>query len=121
MNRKHAILSPARPQPPSRSQTGKEAVRVDIYVTAHCIICEYAYEVADIIRSDFPEVKVRMLDLAHIDEEIPEAVFATPTYLLNGRLWSLGNPAPEEVQSRISLALQQKKSTNTHILAGDER
>jgi hypothetical protein len=28
---------------------------------------------------------------------VPEAVFATPTYMLNNRIVSLGNPSPAEV------------------------
>ena len=32
-------------------------------------------------------------------EQIPEAVFATPTYLLNGRVWSLGNPSHAQINA----------------------
>ena len=45
----------------------------------------------------FPDVNLRIVDLETTDEEIPERVFATPTYLLNGRVWSLGNPSPAQV------------------------
>ena len=68
-----------------------------IYVTEHCPICHYAFEVADDIRQRFPDVKLRIVDLETADEEIPDRVFATPTYLLNGRVWSLGNPSPAQV------------------------
>ena len=44
-----------------------------------------------------------MIDMEHPLEAIPEAVFATPTYLLNGRLWSLGNPSPAKVQETLTL------------------
>ena len=64
-----------------------------IYVAEHCPICHYAFEVADDIRQRFPDVNLRIVDLETADEEIPERVFATPTYLLNGRVWSLGNPS----------------------------
>jgi hypothetical protein len=40
---------------------------------------------------------VRLVDIQGSQEKIPEAVFATPTYLLNGRLWSLGNPSLEKI------------------------
>lgn len=68
-----------------------------IYVSAHCPVCEYAYEVAKIIRCNFTQVQVRLVDIHERQEIIPEAVFATPTYLLNGRLWSLGNPSLEKI------------------------
>jgi hypothetical protein len=73
-----------------------------IYVAQHCGSCTYAYEVADGIRHPFPYVQVRMIDLANSREPIPEAVFGTPTYLLNGRRWSLGNPSPAKVQETMT-------------------
>lgn len=68
-----------------------------IYVSAHCPVCAYAYEVADLIRHTFSQVQVCLVDIHGEQESIPEAVFATPTYLLNGRLWSLGNPSLEKI------------------------
>lgn len=82
-------------------------IRVEIYVAENCMLCAYAYEVAESIRADFPAVALSIINLSQTSEAIPDAVFATPTYLLDGRLWSLGNPSPEDVQERLSLALQQ--------------
>jgi hypothetical protein len=76
-------------------------IEVTIYVTQHCPICAYASEVAENIRHDFPQVELRIIDLATTSEPIPEAVFATPTYLLNGRVWSLGNPSPQQVTTTL--------------------
>lgn len=70
------------------------ATELVIYVAQHCPVCHYAFEVADEIRERFPDVNLRLVDMETTDEEIPERVFATPTYLLNGRVWSLGNPSP---------------------------
>lgn len=80
-------------------------VNVDIYVTEHCAICRYALEVAAMIREEFPAVAVRVITLGATDAAIPESVFATPTYLLNGRRWSLGNPSPEQVRQTLGAAL----------------
>lgn len=74
-----------------------------IYVAQHCSICAYAYEVAAEIRRQFPHVQVRMVDMENPTEAIPEMVFATPTYLLNGRVWSLGNPSPAKVQETLTV------------------
>lgn len=68
-----------------------------IYVSAHCPVCEYAYEVTELIRRNFSQVQVRLVDVHAVGENIPDVVFATPTYLLNGRLWSLGNPSLEKI------------------------
>ncbi len=78
-------------------------IYIDIYIAQHCGTCAYAYEVAAEIRHQFPSVQVRMVDIGNSTETIPEAVFATPTYLLNGRVWSLGNPSPAKVQETLKL------------------
>ena len=69
-----------------------------IYVSQACATCVYAYEVADRIRQRYPQVRVQVIDIATTAEEAPAEVFATPTYLLNGRVWSLGNPSEQKVQ-----------------------
>ncbi len=84
---------------------GRRPVRVEIYVSAHCPICNYSHEVAAVIRRDFPEVELKLVDVGAADQPIPDVVFATPTYLLNGRVWSLGNPSYADVQARLSEAL----------------
>jgi hypothetical protein len=77
-------------------------IAIDIYVAQHCNTCAYAYEVAAEIRRQFPHVQVRMVEMETTTETIPEAVFATPTYVLNGRVWSLGNPSPAKVQETLA-------------------
>lgn len=73
-----------------------------IYVAGHCPNCRYAYEVAKAIKQDFPDVEVRIVDLEVTHEGIPETIFATPTYLLNGRVWSLGNPSAQQVHEALA-------------------
>ena len=70
---------------------------LSIYVSAHCMTCVYAHEVAANIRRDYPQVDVRVIDVHQPDAVVPEAIFATPTYLLDGRVWSLGNPSAEKI------------------------
>lgn len=88
----------------SKNDTYTTAV-VEIYVSEHCFVCEYAYEVAAAIRQDFPTVAVRIIEINTPQTVVPDVVFATPTYLLNGKVWSLGNPSPEVVTETLS-ALQ---------------
>ncbi|MBX3010889.1 MAG: hypothetical protein KF832_05245 [Caldilineaceae bacterium] len=73
-------------------------ISLESYVSVHCPICAYAYDVADLIRRDFPMIDVRLVDIHAPNLVVPVAVFAIPTYLLDGRLWSLGNPSPEKIQ-----------------------
>lgn len=77
-------------------------ITIAIYIAQHCRNCAYAYEVAAEIRRQFPQAQVRLIDMANSGEPIPEAVFATPTYLLNGRVWSLGNPSPAQVYETLT-------------------
>lgn len=99
-----------------RREKQRLSVRVDIYVAEHCPVCQYAFEVAERIEVDFPDVNLHVVDIAQSTEPIPEAVFATPTYLLNGKLWSLGNPSPEDVQERLSTAVEERQNQ----IAGSE-
>lgn len=79
--------------------TDAPATSLAIYVSEHCPNCVYAREVADAIRMRYPAVVVDVIDVSESRAAVPEAVFATPTYLLNGRVWSLGNPSEEMIRS----------------------
>ena len=70
-----------------------------IYVSEHCPVCLYAREVADMIRAQYPSVVVDVIDVVESRGAVPEVVFATPTYVLNGRVWSLGNPSQEMIRA----------------------
>lgn len=85
----------------TEEQSEQQDVCVDIYVAEHCFVCDYSYEIAQMIERDFPQVHVRIVDLTNTSERIPDSVFATPTYLLNGRVWSLGNPSPQQVTEKL--------------------
>jgi hypothetical protein len=76
--------------------------QVSIYVTGHCANCDHAWEVAQLIRDEYPKVLVAIIDLADPQAPVPDAVFASPTYLLDGQLWSLGNPSPQQVHAKLS-------------------
>lgn len=78
--------------------------RLTVYVIQNCANCEYAMSVAAAIRRDYPQVAVEVVDLANPSEPVPDSVFATPTYLLDGRVWSLGNPSPEQIEAKFGKA-----------------
>ncbi len=86
----------------SEESGGMPQHEVSIYVAEHCALCAYAHEIAALIRQEFPTVRVRMVDVGAAGETLPESVFATPTYLLDGRRWSLGNPSPADVIETLS-------------------
>ena len=82
-------------------QEAEGKVELAIYIAPHCGNCDYALTVAAQIRQDYPDVSLRVVDVSIAEERVPEAVFATPTYLLNGRVWSLGNPSQEKIEAAL--------------------
>jgi hypothetical protein len=98
---KQRVDAPAE-LPPLDTVEQERQVTLMIYVAQHCSTCDYTYEVAAAIRREFPQVMIQIVDLEQTTEVIPDVVFATPTYLLNGRVWSLGNPSPAQVQETLS-------------------
>lgn len=66
---------------------------LEIYVAPDCFGCETARSLAGIVCAlGWPDLEVRLLDLSKPDVIRPPAVFAVPTYVLDGRVISLGNP-----------------------------
>jgi len=69
---------------------------LDIYVAPHCFGCDTARNLArTLIALELPHLEVRLVDLSDPEVIIPPTVFATPTYVLDGRVISLGNPEEE--------------------------
>lgn len=84
-------------------------VALDIYVLIGCANCRHAAQVARAIARAYPQVHVRLRDMAQT-ADIPEAVFAAPTYVLNGRVVSLGNPDEEALGLWLEQALAECQS-----------
>jgi hypothetical protein len=76
---------------------------LDIYVAPDCVACETARDLASILSTlDWPDLDIRLLDLSNPDVIRPELVFAVPTYVLNGRVISLGNPEQEWLLAQLA-------------------
>lgn len=75
-------------------------LKLQIVVTDDCWSCEESRRIAAETQARFEDVEVTLVDL-HSDER-PSSVFATPTYLLNGRVISLGNPRREELWEQLT-------------------
>jgi alkyl hydroperoxide reductase subunit AhpF len=70
---------------------------LEIYIERGCTTCLHAVQLADQIQSEMPRVSVKLIDLANPGAFRPDSIFAVPTYLINGKTFSLGNPAPEDL------------------------
>lgn len=73
-----------------------DLMRLDIYIADHCENCQEALRLAELARTA-PGVEVRVINLDTTTEAVPARVVATPTYALDGRIVSLGNPRPDEL------------------------
>lgn len=75
-------------------------MRLEIVVSPCCWASEDARAIATEMRTCFPSLDVEVIDLGG-PNPVPPAVFATPTYLLDGSVISLGNPTREQLVRTI--------------------
>lgn len=76
--------------------------RLSIYISAGCLGCQRAREIAGSLRETCPEVDVELIDVsASPQAELPEAIVAVPAYVLDGTVVSLGNPTIKELRDRL--------------------
>lgn len=75
-------------------------LKLQIFVAEGCWSCEESRRIAAETQARFEDVEVVVLDL--LSDECPPNVFAAPTYLLNGRIISLGNPRREALWMQLA-------------------
>ncbi len=68
-----------------------------VFVIEHCPGCVEARNIATRVEQDYPSLRVEIIDINDAQVTIPDAVFATPTFMLNNRVVSLGNPDPNDI------------------------
>ena len=78
---------------------------LEIYIDQECPGCTQAQEVGNYVRNTLPGIEVRIFDLARPNTKRPSTVFAVPTYLLNGKRLSLGNPNMEDLLATLENSL----------------
>ncbi len=69
-----------------------------------CLGCRRSLELAEHVRSRFPGVEVRVFSSG--EGMYAHLVAATPTFILNGRKMSLGNPSPAQLDEAILTAMK---------------
>lgn len=85
------------------------AVELQVYVEAGCAQCERAAELAKEIDSDYAQLAVEVIDVTEASIR-PDEVFAVPTFMLNGKVVSLGNPEQSTLRQEIETLLRDKRS-----------
>ena len=80
-------------------------VELHVYVEAGCSTCRRAVDIARKVDGAYAGVAVRVIDTGRA-EGIAADVFAVPTFVLDGKLLSLGNPREQDLQRAIEAALR---------------
>jgi hypothetical protein len=78
-----------------------------VYVMDECWACDEARRIVAQIGPLFPDANVELRDLN--DSRRPDAVFAAPSYVLDGRIAFLGNPTEGELAARLEVAGRQRR------------
>lgn len=73
-----------------------------VYVEDGCWSCQETPNIVADIARHFPDLKIELLDLKHNPK--PNYVFATPTYVLDGRIIFLGNPTNKDLRRKLGAA-----------------
>lgn len=74
---------------------------LQVVVSRDCPTCEESRTVVLEMHERFPLLEVELIDL-DAGNPVPDGVVATPTYLLDGRVISLGNPRREDLVRKIT-------------------
>ena len=84
--------------------------RLDIYIAEHCFGCDEARRLAGAVVSRFMGLSVRVVDLVREPDERPDSLVAVPSYVLDGRVISLGNPRQEDLFCDLERLLDRSPS-----------
>lgn len=88
-------------------------VQLELFVTNDCASCLRARMVAARAAAAFPVLNVRITDLDDPAFTPPANVFAVPTFLLDGKVASLGTPDWEQLRECIRAALAASRTDRT--------
>lgn len=91
------------------------SVRLEIYVERGCLGCRRALSLAAEVSGRFPQVPVRVVDVSSGGGEYRNQVTATPTFVLNGATFSLGNPSSTELERAITDLLERPDGHESKI------
>jgi predicted thioredoxin/glutaredoxin len=84
-------------------------MRLEIYVGHHCLNCEEALLIAEQARA-IEGIEVVVIDLDQSGQSAPPRVIAVPTYVLDGKVVSLGNPARDTFLALLHQPQQERAS-----------
>lgn len=78
-------------------------VKLQVYVKEDCWTCAESRRIVAEIAPQFPQIVIELIDMETSSR--PRDVYAVPTYVLDGRIISLGNPYRDDLRREIKEAL----------------
>lgn len=95
-----------RHQTEAPAPVASDTASLTLYVEQGCRACGHALEVLERVQHEFPALRVGAVDLGGVSSrEIPDGVFAAPTFVLDGEVISLGTPTWERLAPLLRSAL----------------
>ena len=86
--------------------------KLEIYVAEECWACEESRRIAAEVARRYPAVNVVLVDMETPGR--PSNVFAAPTYVLDGKVISLGNPTRDDLAERLE-RVQTVATSRGHV------
>lgn len=80
-------------------------VKLQVYIKDDCWTCAESRRIVADIAPQFPQISVELVDME--TSNLPQDVFAVPTYVLDGRVISMGNPYRDVLRREIKDALSR--------------
>lgn len=82
-------------------------VKLQVFVKKDCEVCSRARKLAQQADEQFPNLEVDIVDMNEA-QFVREDVFAVPTFILEGRVLSLGNPQRSELHDEVASLLNER-------------
>ena len=83
------------------------AAQLQVFVEAGCSACERAKRLTREVAGDYPQLAVSVMNIGDARARHAE-VFAVPTFVLDGRVLSLGNPQMSRLRGEIESLLRDR-------------
>lgn len=71
-----------------------------VYIADDCWSCNETQRILDDVMPHFPDLLLKLVNTSQ--QPLPDHIFAVPTYLLNGKIISLGNPTRDALYKRLA-------------------
>lgn len=69
---------------------------IRVYAGPCCTASDRARELVDWVRGSHPEADIELIEVEDLSE-VPDSLFAFPTWYRCADVWKLGNPSPSEL------------------------